>query len=95
MKYLQYQWKPRSVIVLVVSIVMGVSMVLLELTDWANQINEQGFSHGDGEGPDIPSVLKYVLPFIKEIILIGVPMSISLLIMKIFGRKKRASRLKN
>ncbi|MDB1124706.1 hypothetical protein [Vibrio algarum] len=94
MKYLQYQWKSRLAVVLAVSVVISVGMVMLDMTDWATQINQQGYSHGEGDGPDVPSALMYILPFVKEIVLIGVPMSISLLLMRIFGRKKRSSKVR-
>lgn len=95
MKYLQTQWKPRLAIIVTVSIVISVFMVSLEMTDWAAQINLQGYSHGDGEaeGPGAASILRYILPFVKELILIGVPMAIALLLMKIFGRKKRTQKI--
>ncbi|WP_375748748.1 hypothetical protein [Vibrio sp. HN007] len=89
MKYLQTQWKFRLTVVLVTSMMVSVLLVGLEMTDWAAQINQQGYSHGDGEKPDAPTMLMFILPFIKELILIGVPMTLSLLLMKIFGRKKR------
>lgn len=89
MKYLQTQWKFRLTVVLVVSIIASVLLMGLEMTDWAAQINQQGYSHGGGEKPNAPSALMFILPFVKEIILIGVPMSISLLVMKLFGRKKK------
>jgi hypothetical protein len=34
----------------------------------------------------------YILPFVKEVVLIGVPMALSLLVMKLFGRKKNTSK---
>jgi SNF family Na+-dependent transporter len=94
MKYLQYQWKSRLGVVLIVSIVISAAMMMLEMTDFANQINQQGFSHGDGDGPSGPAALMFILPFVKEIILIGVPMLLALLVMKTLGRKKRNTRVR-
>ncbi len=94
MKYLQYQWKSRLGVVLIVSIVISAAMMMLEMTDFARQINLQGYSHGEGDGPSGPAALMFILPFVKEIILIGVPMSLALLVMKIFGGKKRSSRMR-
>lgn len=66
-------------------------MVSLELTDWAKQINQLGFSHGVGEDDkkSIPVAMMYILPFIKEFILIGVPMLLTLLWIKVFRKLKR------
>lgn len=94
MKHLQYHWKSRTLVVLVISIVISMLLVLLESTDWAAQINQQGYSHGgeDGEGKGIPSVLRYILPFVKELVLIGVPLLLSLLLMKVLTWFKRAKK---
>ncbi|MCJ2376313.1 hypothetical protein LNL84_05635 [Vibrio sp. ZSDZ34] len=94
MKYLKYHWKPRLSVVMTLSIIISALMVMLEMTDFANQINQQGFSHGDGDGPSGPAALMFILPFVKEIILIGVPMLLALLVMKTLGRKKRNTRVR-
>lgn len=87
MKHLTQQWQSRTSIVLIVSIVVSLLLVALELTDWAAQINLAGYTHGspDGEKPNIAPILMYILPFVKELVLIGVPMLITLGIIKIFG----------
>jgi hypothetical protein len=90
MKYLLNRWKPRSAIILAASLGISIFMIALEMTDWATQINQQGYSHGDGEPSNPASVLQYILPFVKEMVLIGVPMSLSLFLMRLFGRKRRA-----
>ena len=95
MKYLQDHWKSRFVIVMFVSVILSALMVLLELTDWAEHINQLGFSHGkggegaEGEKKNIPAIMMYILPFIKEFILIGVPMLLTLLWIKLFSKVKR------
>lgn len=94
MKYLQYNWKSRVLVILIISIIVSALMVTLELTDWAEQINLQGYSHGsDSEGDkqraNIPPALMYILPFVKEIVLIGVPMLLTLLILKLSSMLKR------
>ena len=91
MKHLKQQWKTRTSIVLVVSVLVSLLLVSLELTDWAAQINQQGYSHGaaEGEKPRITPILMYILPFVKELILIGVPMLLTLGIAKLLGLIKR------
>ncbi|MEM5507420.1 hypothetical protein WNY98_00930 [Pseudoalteromonas sp. AS71] len=95
MKYLKQQWKTRTSIVLIVSVLVSLILVALERTDWAMQINLQGYSHGSAEGekPNIAPILMYILPFVKELVLIGVPMLLTLGIAKLFGLiKKRFKR---
>ncbi|KPV90529.1 hypothetical protein AN395_03123 [Pseudoalteromonas sp. P1-30] len=91
MKHLKQQWKTRTSIVLVVSVLVSLLLVSLELTDWAAQINQQGYSHGTAEceKPKIAPILMYILPFVKELILIGVPMLLTLGIAKLLGLIKR------
>ncbi|MGY8896847.1 MAG: hypothetical protein ACKVI8_02360 [Paraglaciecola sp.] len=94
MKYLQYHWKSRTFVVLAISIVVSILLISLELTDWAAQINQQGYSHGSegGDGKGIPSALRYILPFVKELVLIGVPLLLSLLLMKVSRWIRRAKK---
>ncbi|MEH6713065.1 MAG: hypothetical protein V7733_17775 [Paraglaciecola polaris] len=92
MKYLQYQWKTRLVVVLLISIGVSILLMGLDVTPWAQQINLRGYSHGadEGEGPNIPSFLLYVLPFVKELILIGIPLLLTLLWLKLTQVIRRA-----
>ncbi|XQW84020.1 hypothetical protein ACOYR1_12830 [Thalassotalea piscium] len=94
MKYLQYRWKSRLAVVLLISVVVSWLLVTLDQTGWAEQINLQGYSHGEGDGAErnMPSVLMYILPFVKEIILIGVPMLITVLLAKLFTRVKKKNK---
>ena len=87
MKHLKQQWKTRTSVVLIVSVLVSLILVTLERTDWAIQINLQGYSHGspEGEKPNIAPVLMYILPFVKELILIGVPMLLTLGVAKLAG----------
>lgn len=80
MKYLQKHWQSRTTIVLITSIIIGILLATLDLTTWAEQINQQGYSHGAGEegARKIPAIMRYILPFVKEFILIGVPLLITL-----------------
>lgn len=91
MKYLQYHWKSRTCVVLLISVVISMLLISLELTNWAAQINQQGYSHGGegGEGNKIPSFLRYVLPFVKELVLIGGPLLLTLLVLKLSSITKR------
>lgn len=88
MKYLKEQWKLRTTIILVVSILVSLLLITLDQTSWAEQINLQGYSHGegDGEAKNGLGLLRYILPFVKEIVLIGVPMILTLLVAKLIGK---------
>ncbi|WP_440874188.1 hypothetical protein [Thalassotalea sp. PLHSN55] len=90
MKYLKVHWRQRVFLLSLVSVSISLLMISLELTDWAQQINELGFSHGDNEnnGKSIPSAMRYILPFVKELVLIGVPMGLALLWLKILRKLK-------
>jgi len=97
MKHLKINWKSRATLLLVVSIIISLLMILLELTSWAEQLNQQGnlphgdaHGHGGGKGKgEMPSILRYILPFVKEIVLIGVPLFITLGLMKLTALCKR------
>jgi hypothetical protein len=93
MKYLKFNWMSRVVIIFVISILVSALLVSLELTNWADQINEQGYSHGniDGENSNIPSIMMYALPFVKELILIGIPLFLTLGLMKMPALLKRVA----
>lgn len=90
MKYLQHHWRSRLFIVILVSILVSAFMMTLELTGWAEQINQVGYSH-DNEEPNkqtIPPAMMYILPFVKEIILIGVPLLLTLIWLKLLNKLK-------
>jgi hypothetical protein len=84
-----------------VSILVSILLIVLEQTDWAAEINQQGYSHGkneggqEGEQRNFPSYLMYILPFVKELILIGVPMALVIYIAKLFGWLKQRFANKN
>lgn len=91
MKYLSYRWQPRTLILLAISIVISLLLISLELTEWAQHVNQTGYSHGDGEDKrNIPVFIMYILPFVKEIVLIGVPLLLTLIYLKIVDNVKRA-----
>ncbi len=80
MKYLKVQWKSRTAVILFVSILVSILLMTLDQTHWAEQINLQGYTHGDGKAQNGLGLLRYILPFVKEIVLIGVPMLLTLLV---------------
>lgn len=90
MKYVKINWVSRTLIIVGISIIISLLMVSLELTDWAAQMNLQTEVHGKGEGDkrNMPTALMYILPFVKELILIGVPMLLTLLILTLSKRLK-------
>ena len=85
MKFLNKNWKSRSAIIIVVSVLTGLLMMTLEHTQFASNINASGWHHG-GEGkPDIPGIVLFILPFIKALVLIGVPLLLARVVAKILG----------
>ncbi|QIZ77935.1 hypothetical protein [Ferrimonas lipolytica] len=96
MKYLQQDWQARTAIIVLVSVVISIAMIALELTPWAEQINLQGYEHGGGkEGKkSMDSALIYILPFVKVLVLTGVPLLITLIVLKVTNTIKRWLRRK-
>ena len=94
MKYLQHHWRKRLLVLAVVSIIVSILMITLELTEWAEQINTLGYSHdeNDGDKGKIPAGMMYILPFIKEIVLIGIPLLLTLLWIKVFKKFKQITK---
>lgn len=90
MKFIKINWKFRAAIVVGISVCIGLLMIALEQTQFAKDINVAGYQHG-GEGkPDIPAVILFILPFIKALVLIGVPLLIARLlanILRLVSRK--------
>lgn len=88
MKHLKPHWQLRSFLILLISAIASILLISLEFTDWAAQINIEGYSHGEAEGerPNIPTVLMYILPFIKVFVLVTVPMFLTLLIIKLWSK---------
>ncbi|NDV91318.1 hypothetical protein GTH32_09020 [Alteromonas sp. 345S023] len=86
MKFLKKDWKSRSTIIVAISLLVGVLMITVDQTQFASEINAMGYHHG-GEGkPDIPAVVLFILPFIKALVLIGVPLILARLIASILRR---------
>lgn len=90
MKFIKIDWKYRTAIVVGISLCVGLLMITLEQTQFAHDINAAGYQHG-GEGkPDIPAVVLFILPFVKALVLIGVPLLIARLlanILRLVSRK--------
>lgn len=78
MKHLKKHWQKRTFIVLLITVLVGWAMIALELTSWAAAINQAGYSHGEEGERKIPAILMLVLPFVKELVLIGVPLLLTL-----------------
>ena len=89
MKYLKQYWQFRTTILFLVSTAICFLLVMLEYTDWAAQINALGNGHEEGAENDIPIVLMYILPFVKELLFIGIPMVFVLLVLKLSSKFKK------
>ncbi|MDO6694249.1 hypothetical protein Q4574_13225 [Aliiglaciecola sp. 3_MG-2023] len=87
MKFVKKNWKSRSTIVVGISLLVGILMIALEQTQFAIDINSAGWHHGgEGEGrPNIPGAVLFILPFVKALALIGVPLLVARLIVNIIG----------
>ncbi|MBT3135038.1 hypothetical protein KL866_07965 [Alteromonas sp. ALT199] len=95
MKFIKKDWKSRTAIVVGISVCIGLLMITLEQTQFAQDINAAGYQHG-GEGkPDIPAAILFILPFIKALVLIGVPLLIARLLASILRLVSRKGSRKN
>ena len=95
MKFVKKNWQSRSAIIVCISLVVGLLMITLEQTPYASDINAAGYQHG-GEGkPDIPAVVLFILPFVKALVLIGVPLLIARLLANILRLVSRKGSWKN
>jgi hypothetical protein len=82
MNHLTYQWKKRSLIVVIISLVASGLLWLLSLTDWAMAMNDV-VREPHGEGPDAPAILMLIMPLIKVTMLTLVPAAICLAVLNI------------
>ena len=92
MTVLAKDWKFRMFIILLVLVVTSLLSTSLTFTTWAEEVRmastvlvEQ--SSQQEEVQTIPKLLMFVVPFIKEAILIGVPLLLGLLVGKLYGKK--------
>lgn len=93
MTVLAKDWKFRMLIILLVLAVTSLLSTLLTFTTWAEEVRmastvlvEQGSQQEEVQ--TIPKLLMFIVPFIKEAILIGVPLFLALLAGKLYARGK-------
>ena len=60
-----------TVIILLASTLVILIALPIAQTKWADSLRETVSSHGEEEGPS--EGFRYVLPFVKEFVLIGIP----------------------
>ena len=98
MNYLAEDFGKRFGILLAITVITGLAMWGFEFTDYAIDINENGFG-GDhdgegeregGEGPEGIGVLIYILPLVKISAMTLVPAAIWVWVSKLVNRKKAA-----
>ncbi len=78
MKYLTRHWQSRTLILLLLSSVVGLGMWGLELSEWAAEINAQSAQvneHGREGRETPPAALIAILPFIKWLVFTLLPAS--------------------
>jgi hypothetical protein len=73
-------FKPTMIILLDSTLVILIARLIAQ-TEWAASLRETVSSNGEEEGPS--EVFRYVLPFVKELVLIGVPGGLLLAILRI------------
>jgi hypothetical protein len=89
MSILTQSWKQRTSWLVLVSLLVGLLLTLLTFTDWAEgmRIVDAASASQPPEGDrDMPAALMIIAPFIKEFVLIGIPLAMSLAIGKFYTR---------
>ncbi|HCH24503.1 MAG TPA: hypothetical protein DE179_09445 [Oceanospirillaceae bacterium] len=94
MNYLAEDFGKRFSILLVITVVAGLAMWGFELTDYAMNINENGFAHDEGEGEreggEGLGIFIYILPLVKISLMTLLPATIWVWVSKLVKRKKAA-----
>ncbi|MCP4791290.1 MAG: hypothetical protein GY881_13735 [Gammaproteobacteria bacterium] len=98
MNYLAEDFGKRFGIVLMITVIVGLAMWGFEFTEYAIDINENGFSgdhHGEGEreggeAPEGMSALRYFMPLVKISLMTLIPAAIWVWVSKLINRKKAA-----
>lgn len=96
MTVLKKNWKSRTLWISAISIIVSLIMMTLTFTDWAEAMRiggELAIQGNEGIDPEreMPAVLMYIVPFIKEFVLIGVPMLLGIGIGTVYKKVKRSS----
>lgn len=86
MHELSKNWKIRSFIISLIILITCVLFYLLDSSDWANAMRLDVMENNDnierdkdrGDGSFVASILGFLASFLKEFVLIGVPMAIAI-----------------
>ena len=73
-------FKPTLIILLASTLVILIELPMAQ-TEWADSLRETVSSHREEEAPS--EGFRYVLPFVKEFVLIGIPGGLLLAILRI------------
>ena len=96
MDHLFENWLPRVSVLLIATLVLSFAMMFLHDTAWAESIREvitAEAAMGEGEAPpgrQMPVYLIYVLPAIKVLVMMGVPMLLCLSALKLHRKFLRS-----
>jgi flagellar basal body-associated protein FliL len=85
MKHIKQDWRKRSLIIMVVSLIVSALLWTLSFTDWAVAMNSVTAvePHEPREAP--PALLMMVMPLFKVTMLTVVPATLCVVIMRVFG----------
>jgi hypothetical protein len=88
-------FKPTVIILLASTLVILIALPIdqTEWTEWADGLRETVSSHGDQESPS--TGFRYVLPFVKEFVLMGTQGRLLLAILRINKSIKQKKKLDN
>lgn len=83
-------WLSRTIWIVAVSLVVSILLSLIGLMPWADNIRAAAGSMVIVASPDAgepsASLAMYILPFVKEIVLIGLPMALAIGLGRLYRR---------
>lgn len=89
MNILTHCCKQRTLWLVVTSLLVGAMLGLLTFTDWAEGLrvlDGTPISTAPAEDAAMPAIHMFIAPFIKEFVLIGVPLAIALFMGRLYKK---------
>lgn len=80
---------PIMVILLAATVVILASLPLAQ-TEWADGLRAFARGHGIGHGEHLPAALLAVLSFVKQLLLIGIPGALLVVVLRVRKPKRSA-----
>ncbi|GMQ47257.1 hypothetical protein [Vibrio sp. 10N] len=93
MKYLTKNWKQRSAVILLISLIVSGLMWSVEFSSWAESINESAMAlEPQNDEKSAPFLFMFAMSFIKLIVLTSVPFFVTYGVLTLLNKVKKRSR---